>query len=86
MIVAINKIDKQGANPEKAMSSLIRHDVVVEEMGGEFASVCISAKNKTNLDKLEDAFYRKYTFFDTRNVFFRYRTSCNLAFKLKIAF
>ena len=59
---------------------------VVEEMGGEFASVCISAKNKTNLDKLEDAFYRKYTFFDTRNVFFRYRTSCNLAFKLKIAF
>ncbi|MDX2143774.1 MAG: translation initiation factor IF-2 [Rhodospirillaceae bacterium] len=52
MIVAINKIDKPGANPQKIRSDLLNHEVVLEEMGGETLSVEVSALKKTNLDKL----------------------------------
>lgn len=52
MIVAINKIDKDGANPQKVRERLLEHDVVVEAMGGEVQDVEISALKKTNLDGL----------------------------------
>ncbi|HMG46189.1 MAG TPA: translation initiation factor IF-2 [Allosphingosinicella sp.] len=55
MIVAINKIDKNGANPQKVREELLQHEIVVEDMGGEVQDVEVSALKKTNLDKLLDA-------------------------------
>ncbi|MXP14704.1 translation initiation factor IF-2 [Altererythrobacter confluentis] len=52
MIVAINKIDKEGANPQKIRERLLEHEVVVEAMSGDVQDVEISAKKKTNLDEL----------------------------------
>ncbi|HAQ33055.1 MAG TPA: translation initiation factor IF-2, partial [Rhodospirillaceae bacterium] len=54
IIVAINKIDAPGADPNRVRTELLQHGVVVEEMGGEVLSVEVSAKAKTNLDKLEE--------------------------------
>jgi translation initiation factor IF-2 len=55
MIVAVNKVDKSDANPEKIRRDLLQHEVVVEELGGETIAVNVSAKTKTGLDKLEEA-------------------------------
>jgi translation initiation factor IF-2 len=55
IIVAINKIDKPDADPERVKQELLQHDLVVEEMGGEILAVPVSAKEKLNLDKLEEA-------------------------------
>ena len=55
IIVAINKIDKPDADPKRVRTDLLQHDLVVEEMGGEVLAVEVSAKEKTNLDKLEEA-------------------------------
>src|SRR5829696_6160469 len=52
MIVAINKIDKPDANPARVRTELLQHEVFVETMGGEVLDVEVSAKNKTNLDRL----------------------------------
>ncbi len=54
IIIAINKIDKPDANPEKVRQDLLQHSIVVEEMGGEDLAVEISALKGTNLDKLVD--------------------------------
>lgn len=55
IIVAINKIDKHEANPDKVRQQLLQHEVFVESMGGEVLDVEVSAKNKLNLDKLLEA-------------------------------
>ncbi len=55
IIVAINKIDKPTANPQKVRTELLQHEVFVESMGGEVLDVEVSAKNGTNLDKLLEA-------------------------------
>ena len=55
IIVAINKIDKPTADPQKVRTELLRHEVFVESMGGEVLDVEVSAKNGTNLDKLLEA-------------------------------
>jgi translation initiation factor IF-2 len=55
IIVAINKIDKHEANPDKVRQQLLQHEVFVESMGGEVLDVEVSAKNRINLDKLLDA-------------------------------
>ncbi|MCA1405745.1 translation initiation factor IF-2 [Ensifer sp. IC3342] len=55
IIVAINKIDKPTANPQKVRTELLQHEVFVESMGGEVLDVEVSAKNHTNLDKLLEA-------------------------------
>lgn len=54
MIVAINKCDKPGANPQRIRERLLEHEVVVEEMGGETQDVEVSALKKTGLDELLD--------------------------------
>ncbi len=54
MIVAINKIDKPGANPDRVKQELLQYDVVTEDFGGDIMSVNISAKDNINLDKLLD--------------------------------
>ena len=55
MIVAINKVDKPDAKPQKVREELLQHEIVVEEMGGDVQNVEVSAKEKTNLDKLLEA-------------------------------
>jgi translation initiation factor IF-2 len=52
MIIAINKVDKDGANPQKVRERLLEHEVVVEKMGGEVQDVEVSALKKTGLDDL----------------------------------
>ena len=52
MMVAINKVDKEGANPQKVRERLLEHEVVVEAMGGEVQDVEVSALKKTGLDTL----------------------------------
>jgi translation initiation factor IF-2 len=52
MIVAINKIDKSDSKPERVRTELLQHEVQVESLGGDVVDVEVSAKNKTNLDKL----------------------------------
>ncbi|TQN56559.1 translation initiation factor IF-2 [Agrobacterium tumefaciens] len=55
IIVAINKIDKHEANPEKVRQQLLQHEVFVESMGGEVLDVEVSAKKQLGLDKLLEA-------------------------------
>ncbi|HVI87046.1 MAG TPA: translation initiation factor IF-2, partial [Dongiaceae bacterium] len=55
IIVAINKMDKQGANPQRVRQELLNHELVTEELGGDILTVEVSAKQKLNLDKLEEA-------------------------------
>jgi translation initiation factor IF-2 len=55
IIVAINKIDKADARPERVRQELLQHEIVVEELGGEVLDVEVSAREKTNLDRLEEA-------------------------------
>ncbi len=50
LIVAINKIDLDGADANKVKQELTTHNIVVEDWGGDVVSVDISAKNNTNLD------------------------------------
>lgn len=54
IIVAVNKIDKPGANPSRVTNELLEHGLVAEELGGDIMVVPISAKQRTNLDKLEE--------------------------------
>ncbi|QDP19965.1 translation initiation factor IF-2 [Sphingomonas xanthus] len=55
MIVAINKIDKPEAKPQKVREELLQHEIIVEDMGGDVQDVEVSALKKTNLDGLLDA-------------------------------
>ena len=52
IIVAINKIDVQGANPEKVLTELMQHDIIAEKYGGDVLSCEISAKQKIGIDSL----------------------------------
>jgi translation initiation factor IF-2 len=52
MIVAINKIDKDGADPNKVKQELTKYDVLVEDWGGDIVCVEISAKENKNLESL----------------------------------
>jgi len=52
IIVAINKIDKPGANPERVKQELVQHGLMPEEWGGDVICVNVSARNKTNIDQL----------------------------------
>ncbi len=52
IIVAINKIDKPDAKPERVRSELLQHEIQVETLGGEVLDVEVSATKKLNLDKL----------------------------------
>ena len=55
LVVAINKIDKPDAKPERVRTELLQHEVQVESMGGETLEVEVSAKQRQNLDKLLEA-------------------------------
>ncbi|MEI2300093.1 translation initiation factor IF-2 [Ensifer sp. MJa1] len=66
IIVAINKVDKPTANPQKVRTELLQHEVFVESMGGEVLDVEVSAKNGTNLDKLLEAILLQAEILDLR--------------------
>ena len=55
IIVAVNKIDKHEANPQKVLTDLLQHEIVVEAMSGEVQSVNVSAKTGDGLDELTEA-------------------------------
>lgn len=55
IVIAVNKIDKDNANPEKIRQELSKHEVVPENWGGNVQFVDISAKKGTNIDSLLDA-------------------------------
>jgi translation initiation factor IF-2 len=52
LIIAINKIDKADADPQRVRTELLSHEVVVESLGGDTQEFEISAKQRINLDKL----------------------------------
>ncbi|MBV68743.1 MAG: translation initiation factor IF-2 [Pelagibacterales bacterium] len=52
IIVAINKIDSNGADPSKVKNELLKYDILVESLGGDIPAVELSALKKTNLDSL----------------------------------
>ena len=54
VIVAINKIDKPDANPDRVRNMLLQHEIVLESLGGDILDVEVSAKKGINLDKLEE--------------------------------
>ena len=55
MIVAINKVDRSEANPDKVRTDLLQHEVIVEKLSGEVQDVEVSAINGTGLDELLEA-------------------------------
>jgi translation initiation factor IF-2 len=57
MIVAINKIDKEGARAQRVREELLQHEIVVEDLGGDVQDVEVSALKKTNLDGLLEALH-----------------------------
>jgi translation initiation factor IF-2 len=55
IIVAINKMDKPGADASRVQNELLRDEIQVEQLGGEVQAIEVSATKRTNLDKLEEA-------------------------------
>ncbi len=55
IIVAINKVDKPDANPQRVRQELLQHELVTEELGGDVLAVEVSAKTKQGLERLEEA-------------------------------
>jgi translation initiation factor IF-2 len=55
MIVAINKIDRPAADPQKVRTDLLQHEVIVEQMSGEVQDVEVSATTGQGLDQLLEA-------------------------------
>jgi translation initiation factor IF-2 len=66
IIVAINKMDKADANPNRVRQELLQHEIVVEEMGGETQDVEVSATKRMNLDRLEEAILLQSEILDLR--------------------
>ena len=66
LIVAINKMDKFDANPNRVRQELLSHEIVVEEMGGDTQDVEISATKRTGLDKLQEAIMLQAEILDLR--------------------
>jgi translation initiation factor IF-2 len=66
IIVAINKMDKPDAKPQRVREELLSHEIVVEDMGGETQDVEVSATKKMNLDKLEEAILLQAEILDLR--------------------
>lgn len=54
LIVAINKIDKPGANPDRVVQQLVSHEVLAEQFGGDVVCVPVSAKRLDGIDSLLD--------------------------------
>jgi translation initiation factor IF-2 len=66
IIVAINKIDKPDANPNRVLTDLLQHEVITETHGGDTLAVEVSALKKTNLDKLVETILLQSEVMDLR--------------------
>ena len=66
LIVAINKIDKPGADPTRVRTALLQHEIVVESMSGETLEVEVSALKRTGLDRLLEAISLQAELLDLR--------------------
>ena len=55
IIVAVNKVDKPDANPQKVVNELLQYEVISESLGGDVQIIEVSAKERTNLNGLIDA-------------------------------
>ena len=66
IIVAINKMDRPDANPDRVRQELLSHDIVVEQMGGDTQNVEVSATKRTGLDALEEAIMLQAEILDLR--------------------
>ena len=66
IIVAINKIDKPDADPNAARNSLLQHEIIVEEMGGDIQSVELSALTKKGIDDLIEAIFLQADLLDLK--------------------
>ena len=55
IIVAVNKMDKPGADPTRVQTQMLEHGVQTEHFGGDILCIEVSAKERLNLDKLEEA-------------------------------
>ena len=55
IIIAVNKIDRPGADSTRVKNELLAHNVVAEDLGGDSIFIEVSAKKRINLDKLEEA-------------------------------
>ena len=55
IIIAINKIDKEGADPMRVKTELMTHELITEDMGGDIMAVEVSAKDGIGLDQLEES-------------------------------
>jgi translation initiation factor IF-2 len=66
IIVAINKIDKEGVRPERVKQELLQHEIVVESLGGETQEIEVSATKKLNLDRLLEAIALQAEILDLR--------------------
>ncbi len=66
IIVAINKIDKPQADPNRVRTDLLSYEIVVESMGGETLEVPVSALKHTNLDKLLEAIHLQAEILDLK--------------------
>ncbi len=67
IIVAINKMDKADANPDRVRNELLSYEIVVEELGGETQDVEVSALKRTGLDKLVEAILLQAEILDLRS-------------------
>ncbi len=67
IIVAINKIDKPQADPNRVRTELLSHEIVVESMGGETLEIPVSALKRTNLDKLLEAIHLQAEILDLKS-------------------
>ena len=66
IIVAINKMDKTDATPQRVRQELLSHEIVVEDLGGDTQDVPVSATKRMNLDKLEEAILLQAEILDLR--------------------
>jgi len=66
LIVAINKMDKPGADPQRVRTDLLQHEVIVESMSGETLEVPVSALKRTGIDKLLDQILLQAELLDLR--------------------
>ncbi len=69
IIVAVNKIDKPGADAQRVKNELLSHHIVAEDLGGDVIFVQVSAKQKLGLDKLEEAILLQAEMLDLRSVY-----------------
>ena len=66
IIVAVNKVDKPDANPQKVVNELLQYEVIAESLGGDTQIIEVSAKERTNLKGLIDAILLQAEVMDLR--------------------